>query len=141
MNEVKTKNRGNKKFESWQIIYMDLMTIIMVFFVILWSLNRGKDVGLSETVGDQTANMINLPGDVLFSPGKTSLTQGGRDVFSKLFDDKTGAVLNFSTSGLVKRILVIHGHTDSDGKKLDNLQLGYKRAFSAFKELHTLFSM
>ena len=40
--------------EPWMIIYTDLMTIIMVFFVILWSLNQGKDIGISETVGDVT---------------------------------------------------------------------------------------
>ena len=135
MIEKRTTQRGDKKFESWQIIYMDLMTIIMVFFVILWSLNQGKDVGISETVGDQTANMINLPGDVLFSPGKTKITSEGQSVFKKLFKDENGAVLNFSTSGLVKRMLFIHGHTDSDGKKLKNLQLGYERAYSAFKEI------
>ena len=112
------------------------MTIIMVFFVILWSLNQGKDIGISETVGDQTANMINLPGDILFPPGKTNITKDGQDVFAKLFKDENGAVLNFSTSGLVKRMLFIHGHTDSDGQKLKNLQLGYERAYSAFREIN-----
>ena len=90
--------------ETWQTIYMDTVTIVMVFFVILWSISQGKDIGVSETVGDVTARMINLPGDVLFAPGKTELKPEGKAVFQKLFKDETGAVLNFKTSGLVRRL-------------------------------------
>ena len=45
---------------TWQIIYMDLMTIMMVYFVILWSAetsSKKKDsefTGISPTIGDQT---------------------------------------------------------------------------------------
>ena len=45
----KKRSRG----EPWQVIYTDLMTIIMVFFVILWSTNQGKDIGISETITGQ----------------------------------------------------------------------------------------
>ena len=125
------KTRG----EPWQIIYTDLMTIIMVFFVILWSLNQGKDTGISETIGDTTARMINLPGDVLFPPGKTQLSDEGKSVFKKIFYDETGSVLVFQNNGLTKRLLVIHGHTDSDGDKDSNFELGYKRAYAAYNEI------
>jgi outer membrane protein OmpA-like peptidoglycan-associated protein len=81
--------------------------------------------------------MVNLPGDVLFAPGKAELTGEGRDVLTRLFADPTGAVLNFDTGGLVKRQLVIHGHTDSDGTKDENLELGYRRALSAYHEIQT----
>ena len=60
---------------SWQIIYMDLMTIMMVFFVILWSLNKGKDDGLSQTVGTETPRMIQLSSDILFPPGKDQMKE------------------------------------------------------------------
>jgi len=129
------KSYRKKSGEAWQTIYMDLMTIIMVFFVILWSINKGRDDGVSETVGDQTARMINLPGDVLFPAGKTSLSSEGEEVFKTLFGASNGKLLNFKTNGLVKRMLFIHGHTDSDGKKADNFELGYRRAYSAYKEL------
>lgn len=125
------KSRG----EPWQVIYTDLMTIIMVFFVILWSLNQGKDIGVSETVGDVSARMISLPGDVLFKPGKFELSEEGSAVFKKIFYDETGQVLNFQNSGLTKRLLVINGHTDSDGEKDRNFQLGFKRAYAAYKEV------
>lgn len=121
--------------EAWQTIYTDLMTIIMVFFVILWSLNQGKDLGVSETVGDVTTRYINLPGDVLFAPGKSSMSEEGKEVFQDIFYDESGSVLNFQTGGLTKRMLMIHGHTDGDGKKENNFNLGYKRAVTAYEEI------
>lgn len=129
--------RGGRKArgEPWQVIYTDLMTIIMVFFVILWSLNQGKDVGISETIGDVTARMINLPGDILFSPGKSNLSDEGSEVFRQIFYDESGSVLNFEDNPFTKRLVVIHGHTDGDGKKNDNFQLGFRRAFAAYNEI------
>jgi len=131
-NPPKTKRtRG----EPWLVIYTDLMTIIMVFFVILWSLNQGKDIGVSETIGDVTARMISLPGDVLFPPGKYDLSEEGSSVFKKIFYDETDQVLNFQTSGLTKRLLVINGHTDGDGEKEKNFELGFRRAYAAYNEV------
>lgn len=119
----------------WQIIYMDLMTIVMVFFVILWSLDQGSDVGISQTIGDQTLRTVSLPGDVLFASGRHDLTSEGEEVFGRLFSDDSGAVLSFDTGGVARRQLVIHGHTDSDGKKDENLRLGFQRAFAVYKEI------
>ena len=128
---------GKKKSggEPWMVIYTDLMTIIMVFFVILWSLNQGKDIGVSETIGDVSARMISLPGDVLFDPGKHQLADEGKVVFKNIFYDETGQVLNFQNSGLTKRMLIFHGHTDGDGEKDSNLELGFRRAYSAYNEV------
>ena len=130
----KAKRSGG---EPWQVIYTDLMTIIMVFFVILWSLNQVKDEGVSETVGDVSARMISLPGDVLFTPGESDLSQEGSDVFNKIFYDETGQVLNFQNNGLTKRLLIIHGHTDGDGEKESNYHLGFRRAYAAYEEMKT----
>ena len=121
--------------EAWQVIYTDLMTIIMVFFVILWSLNQGKDTGISETIGDVSARMISLPGDVLFLPGKHELSEEGSTVFKNIFYDETGQVLHFQDNGLTKRLLVIHGHTDGDGEKESNFELGFRRAYAAYNEI------
>ncbi|MBC85938.1 MAG: hypothetical protein CL677_02075 [Bdellovibrionaceae bacterium] len=127
--------RQLKSSNSWQIIYMDLMTIIMVFFVILWSINQGKDIGISETVGDQTANMLKLPGDILFKPGKSNMTIDGSEVFKQIFSSNNQSVLTFQSNSLTKRMLVIHGHTDGDGKKSENIELGFLRALAAYKEI------
>ena len=129
---AKAKRSGG---EPWQIIYTDLMTIIMVFFVILWSLNQGKEIGISETIGDVSTRMISLPGDVLFLPGKYELSAGGSAVFKQIFYDETGQVLNFQNSGLTKRMLLIHGHTDGDGDKDSNFELGFRRAYAAYNEV------
>ena len=129
--------RQKAKFDIWPVVYIDLMTQIMMFFVILWSISQAqaRKAGGSKTVGDTTKHEVTLPGDVLFPSGKTKLTSQGEDVFSKLFKDDTGEVLTFDTGGLTKRVLVIHGHTDSDGKKDDNYVLGFQRALSVYKEI------
>ncbi len=129
---VRTFPKSHRQ-SSWEVIYMDLMTIMMVFFVILWSLNKGKDDGISETVGTETPRMIQLSSDILFEAGGTQLKEEGRGVFASLFQDPE--VLSFDVGGLVKRMLVIHGHTDSDGAKADNLSLGYQRALTAYQEI------
>jgi flagellar motor protein MotB len=121
--------------ETWAIIYIDLLTNLMVFFVLLWAINSRDPKGVDDAVGDQTMKMVNLPGDVLFSPGKAELTANGKEVFGKLFSDTESGVLRFDTSGLVKRLLVVHGHTDGDGDKHENFELGYRRAVSAYHEI------
>ncbi len=126
-----------KKSEVWQIIYMDLITIVMVFFVILWSINKGRDESAARATGEETTRTVSLPGDVLFPSGKSNLTPEGHDVFRKLFEDDSGEVLNFDLGGLNRRLLVIHGHTDSDGDKIRNLALGYRRAFAVFREIES----
>ncbi len=125
-----------KSFETWQIIYIDLMTNVMIFFVILWAISQRQEAkGISDTVGTETVKQVNLPGDVLFPPARAEVTAEGREVFTRLFDDPSGAVMNFDTGGLVKRLLVVHGHTDSDGDKERNFRLGFERALSAYREI------
>jgi flagellar motor protein MotB len=133
MSRVRAKAR-RRAFDVWQIVYIDLMTNVMIFFVVLWAVSaRPSKGGISDTVGTETVKMVNLPGDVLFPPGGKELSDNGRQVFSKLFSDST-TVLNFDTGGLTKRLLIIHGHTDNDGVKDKNLDLGYARALAAYKE-------
>jgi outer membrane protein OmpA-like peptidoglycan-associated protein len=125
-----------RAFEIWQIIYIDLMTNIMIFFVVLWAIqHRPKKGGISDTIGTETVKMVNLPGDVLFQPGKSELSLEGQKVLARLFAEESKVVLNFDTGALAKRVLVIHGHTDADGQKDENLSLGYQRALSAYKDI------
>ena len=129
--------RQKPKFDVWPVVYIDLMTQIMMFFVILWSISQmqAKRSGASKTLGDTTLHEVTLPGDVLFPSGKTKLTPQGEEVFAKLFKDDTGEVLSFETGGVTRRVLVIHGHTDSDGKKDENYVLGFQRALTVYKEI------
>ena len=123
----------------WQIIYMDLMTTMMVFFVILWTADRktadDEGGGISPTIGDQTVRMVHLPGDVLFASGQSTLSQEGGSVFSELFGDPASGVLQFDQGGLARRQLVVHGHTDAVGDKDENFRLGFERAWSVYREI------
>jgi outer membrane protein OmpA-like peptidoglycan-associated protein len=125
----------------WSIIYIDLMTQIMAFFVIVWSVDHGtkltatQPIGTGVGMGDQTVRMVDLPGDVLFSSGQTALAPDGRAVVDKLFGDADSGVLSFDQGGLAQRKLVIHGHTDDVGDKDKNLLLGYERAFAVYQEI------
>lgn len=127
--------RARRKVDSWQVVYIDLMTNVMIFFVIFWSLNQGRDQGVDETIGNEATQMVNLPGDVLFKPGQAQVTKEGRDVLTRLFKDDSGAVLTFEESALTKRMLVVHGHTDGDGTKDKNLDLGFQRALATYREI------
>lgn len=130
----------------WSIIYIDLMTQIMAFFVIVWSIDRGSKATVTHNIGtgfgigmgDQTVRMVDLPGDVLFASGKTDLAPEGKDALQKLFGDKSAGVLDFDQGGLAQRKLVIHGHTDNVGPKDKNFQLGFQRAWSVYEAIKTM---
>ncbi|HSS00864.1 MAG TPA: flagellar motor protein MotB [Kofleriaceae bacterium] len=125
----------------WSIIYIDLMTQIMAFFVIVWSVEHGArltqtpSLGTGVGMGDQTVRMVDLPGDVLFASGQTAMAADGKGILDKLFGDTASGVLSFDQGGLAQRKLVIHGHTDDVGVKDANLQLGYQRAYAVYQEI------
>ena len=125
----------------WSIIYIDLMTQIMAFFVIVWAVEKGakliatKPVGSGIGMGDQTARMVDLPGDVLFASGQTQLGPEGHAILLKLFGDPASGVLSFDQGGLAQRKLVIHGHTDDVGAKDANFLLGYQRAWAVYEDI------
>ena len=54
--------RQRRAFDVWQIVYIDLMTNVMIFFVVLWAVQSGpKKSGISDTVGTETVKMVDLP--------------------------------------------------------------------------------
>ena len=92
--------RQRRAFDVWQIVYIDLMTNVMIFFVVLWAVQSApKKSGISDTVGTETVKTVDLPGDVLFAVGKSDLSDEGRQVFTKLFGGDSDTVLNFDTGG------------------------------------------
>ena len=125
----------------WSIIYIDLMTQIMAFFVIVWTIEHGAkatatvNLATGFGMGDQTVRMVDLPGDVLFASGRTELAPDGKTVIDRLFGDATARVLDFDRGGLAQRKLVIHGHTDDVGAKDKNFELGFQRAWSVYQEI------
>jgi flagellar motor protein MotB len=144
---VRFRRRGSGKKSHgalWSIIYIDLMTQIMAFFVIVWSVERGAkltqtpSLGTGVGMGDQTVRMVDLPGDVLFASGQTAMAADGKGIVDKLFGDTASGVLSFDQGGLAQRKLVIHGHTDDVGVKDANFQLGYQRAYAVYQEIRRL---
>jgi flagellar motor protein MotB len=137
------KRASGKKSHGalWSIIYIDLMTQIMAFFVIVWSVEHGAkltqtpSLGTGVGMGDQTVRMVDLPGDVLFASGQTAMAADGKGIVDKLFGDAASGVLSFDQGGLAQRKLVIHGHTDDVGVKDANFQLGYQRAYAVYQEI------
>jgi flagellar motor protein MotB len=141
---VRFRRRGSGKKSHgalWSIIYIDLMTQIMAFFVIVWSVEHGAkltqtpSLGTGVGMGDQTVRMVDLPGDVLFASGQTAMAADGKGIVDKLFGDAASGVLSFDQGGLAQRKLVIHGHTDDVGAKDANFQLGYQRAYAVYQEI------
>jgi outer membrane protein OmpA-like peptidoglycan-associated protein len=147
-----SRRQSRRSFDTWQIIYIDLMTNVMIFFVVLWAIqSRERKSAPPVSYGTETVKMVSLPGDVLFPPGKNALTPEGQAVLEKLFSDEAaargtgladarkepqrGAVLDFDAGPKLKRMLVIHGHTDADGQKDKNLELGFERSLAAYKEI------
>lgn len=141
---MRFRRRGSGKKSHgalWSIIYIDLMTQIMAFFVIVWSVEHGAkltqtpSLGTGVGMGDQTVRMVDLPGDVLFASGQTAMAADGKGIVDKLFGDTASGVLSFDQGGLAQRKLVIHGHTDDVGVKDANFQLGYQRAYAVYQEI------
>ena len=136
-------HRSSKKSHGalWSIIYIDLMTQIMAFFVIVWTVEKGENLTATPTLGtgigmgNQTVRMVDLPGDVLFASGQTAVGNEGKGVVDLLFGDPQSGVLSFDQGGLAERKLVVHGHTDDVGDKEKNFQLGYDRAYAVYKEI------
>jgi outer membrane protein OmpA-like peptidoglycan-associated protein len=134
-----------KAGELWAVIYIDLMTQIMAFFVIVWAVDLNDKetatpqvaTGMGLGIGDQSVRMVDLPGDVLFGSGKVELGAEGRTVIDRLFGEKDSGVLEFDQGGLATRKLVIHGHTDDAGKKDENFLLGYQRAWAVYQEIRS----
>lgn len=125
----------------WSIIYIDLMTQIMAFFVIVWTVEKGGNltatpsIGSGIGMGNQTVRMVDLPGDVLFASGQTAVGADGKTVVDQLFGDPESGVLSFDQGGLAARKLVLHGHTDDVGDKEANFRLGYERAYAVYAEI------
>ena len=125
----------------WSIIYIDLMTQIMAFFVIVWTVEKGTNVTATASIGsgigmgNQTVRMVDLPGDVLFASGQTAVGADGKTVVDQLFGDPESGVLSFDQGGLAERKLVLHGHTDDVGDKEKNFRLGFERAYAVYAEI------
>jgi flagellar motor protein MotB len=126
----------------WQVVYLDFITTVMVFFFALWVVsNGGKGEGLDNKLGDRSVQPYDLSGNA-FGSGSTSLNSHGvnaLEIFVK--NVKSGLNMETSKSDAQRSMLYISGHTDDiaagDGfeGKSRNLSLGFGRAMSVLQFL------
>lgn len=87
-----------------------------------------KTSNISATV-DPANGSIALESDVLFESGQYSLTDRGKEFVDQFLPVYLNVLFSDEYRGYVSEI-IIEGHTDSDGKYLDNLELSQQRALA-----------
>ena len=133
---------------TWQAVYMDLITMVMIFFLIMWVISNGK-----EDRGDIRIAKKDVPSDKLFKSGDSKLMDSARSAIDEaLFDrvaplPKLGELKNSKGKKTgARRILMVYGHTDDVGvtggrnpirDQKQNMLLGFKRAYSVYKYVLT----
>jgi len=92
--------------------------------------NVGGGVEVSQSAGKIT---LNVPGDLLFSSGKVTLTDASKNTLSSI-----ASVINSDYAG---RRIRVEGYTDTDpitkSKWADNLQLSMERAAAVYRHLES----
>ena len=112
--------RGIDHQESiWQIVYIDFLTMLVTVFLIFAFAERG---GASDSLGSQK---FTLPGDNSFATKSATLNE---EMKTRIHSAFKGLVLSRS-------LIWISGHTDYQGKKEENLQLGFDRAKAVYNEI------
>jgi len=118
---------------TWQAIYMDLITMLMIVFLILATrVSQGLDQGKSSGKGLAFESL--KIGDNSFVTGKATLTE---DAKMRIMDNL--ADINNPQNSFLKELgfdkenekyyfLTIHGHTDSLGSDQNNINLAFDRA-------------
>lgn len=90
----------------------------------------GGGVEVSQSAGKIT---LNVPGDLLFSPGKVTLTEASKNTLSQI-----ASVINSDYAG---RRVRVEGYTDTDpitkSKWADNLQLSMERGAAVYRHLES----
>ena len=87
-----------------------------------------KTSNISATV-DPANGSIALESDVLFESGQYDLSERGKRFVDEFLPVYLNVLFSDEYRGYVSEI-IIEGHTDSDGKYLDNLELSQQRALA-----------
>jgi flagellar motor protein MotB len=125
------KRRVQENFSqgsTWETVYMDLITQIMIFFLVLWALSAGKG---NDESGNVIRNLADIPSNGMFEDGQSVLTSQGKKTLDKWLSSKPPVGYDDETGS--RSLIIITGHTDDVGNRVSNLGLGYARARSAFK--------
>jgi chemotaxis protein MotB len=141
---------GSESQAIWVIAYSDMMTALMVFFLILWAYSalagskprptKAAEAVVSEQIRQDLEAVgavavsgrkmtVTLPSAVLFDPGSADLTENAKASLSKV-----ASAMSRSTAPIV-----VEGHTDDVpiqfSRWRSNYELSAARAFSVIQYL------
>jgi outer membrane protein OmpA-like peptidoglycan-associated protein len=129
---MKKFSRNYNDDSTWQAVYMDLITLVMVLFLILWSIQEGGDGAPVETNNVVPFYKVTLK-DSSFPDGGTVfggserkkliqyLTKTERDDFTKLGHNRKDDSYYYIT---------VHGHGSLTGTYEQNMNIAMRRAQS-----------
>ncbi len=87
---------------------------------------------------DKKSGTLRLSSNILFDKGSATLKDGAKVELKSLFIDYIKTLVSDSEVRKYLDLIVIEGHTDSDGSFLYNLELSQKRAYAVMNYLLTL---
>ena len=129
-------NHPEHEDSTWKIVYMDMITMLMILFLSLWVIDQGKAREPAKR-GDVTLTKVEIESDDYFMPGKFDLKKESlqklNDLFFKGRNSFPAPGVDLEAGG--RRVILIHGHTDDQGLKDDNFELGFQRAMSVYHEI------
>lgn len=138
---MRKRNRNYSEDNTWQAVYMDLLTLIMILFLILWSIQSGGEGAPVDTNNIIPFYKVTLKdssfpdGGVVFKGAEKDklvkyLTTDVKDDFVKLGHDAKKKNYYYIT---------VHGHGSLTGNFEQNMNIALQRASSvanAIKEAH-----
>lgn len=129
-------NEHDTDDSTWKIVYMDMITMLMILFLSLWIVDRGSRNDKRKQ-GDVTLNKVEFQADDYFDPGKAQIKEKAREKMEALFFDRQNVfpTLGIDSRNNGRRVVLIYGHTDDQGEKRKNLELGFERAMAVYDEL------
>lgn len=129
-------NDHDSEDSTWKIVYMDMITMLMILFLSLWIIDRGK-TNDKRKHGDITLNKVQFEADDYFDPGKAEIKETAKEQMEDLFFNQRNAFpkpgVDAENGG--RRVVIIQGHTDDQGEKDKNFELGFQRAMAVYTEL------
>jgi hypothetical protein len=140
-----SKFRKNYNEDStWQAVYMDLITLLMLFFLILWIKQKGGDGAPVETNKIIPFQKISV-GDSSFASGKISLKKVAQNEISNMLSSDVNQQvlknLGYSQKNDKYYYITVHGHGSLRGNFEQNMNIALGRARSVAEEVKNAYKL